>query len=51
MIPFGFSIDQIGIGPLFRLLKRPPAKDFDKRGKFHDWDQQGLSSSVAFGEK
>jgi hypothetical protein len=37
IIPFCFSIDQIGIGPLFRLLKGSPAKDVDERGKFHDW--------------
>jgi hypothetical protein len=35
MIPFRFSIKQIGIRPLFRLLNRSPAKDFDERGKFH----------------
>ena len=36
MIPFCFSIGQKDVGPLFRLLKRSPAKDFHERGKFHD---------------
>jgi hypothetical protein len=37
MISFCFSIDQKGIVPLFRLLERSPAKNFDERGKLHDW--------------
>ncbi|HUZ70151.1 MAG TPA: hypothetical protein VMU65_10595, partial [Candidatus Saccharimonadales bacterium] len=41
-IPFRFSIDQVGVGPLFRLVKGSPAKDFDERGRFHDRIRKAL---------
>jgi hypothetical protein len=37
MIPFCFSIGQKDMDPLFRLLKRSPAKNLHERGKFRDW--------------
>jgi hypothetical protein len=35
MVPFDFSIDQIGMGPLLRLPKRALLEELDKRGKRH----------------
>jgi len=36
VVPFHFAIEQIGIGPLVRLLERSPAKNFDEGGNLQN---------------
>jgi hypothetical protein len=37
MARFNFSIEQISVGPMLRLLKRSPAKQFDERRRLNNW--------------
>ena len=46
MGPFYFSIEQISVGPLLRLLKRSPAKDFDERRRLNNWISRAYRSSI-----